>query len=71
MIWIEEKNGVDNTAMFQLVLSSTTQSQGHSSNLYCPASEGLGDKELGEDRTGTNNPDWPKGIFYAICSCAE
>lgn len=71
MIWIEEKNGADNPAMFQLVLSSTAQGQGHSSSSYCPASEGLGDEELGEDRTGTNNPEWPKGIFCAICSCAE
>ena len=69
MLWLQEKNNVDNTPMFQLLLSSAVQSQGHFIFSHCPASNGLGGyKELGGDRARTVALNWPKGypIPYGI-----
>jgi len=50
--------------MFQLLLSSAAQSQGHFSFLYGSACEELGLlKELGGDRTTTADINWPKGYI--------
>lgn len=68
MFSLQEKNNIDNTTMFQLLLSSTAWSQEHfsfsASSTVLPArrwEEWEEDTRSWGDRTRTPNLNWPKG----------
>ena len=69
MFWLWEKNNVDNTVMFSVLLSTAAQSQGCFSFSASHASKGPGKhKGAGGDTTSTADLRWPKGysIIYSI-----
>ena len=61
----KRKNNLDSTVMFQSLLSSAVQRQGHVSfSAAYPASERVeGAQFAPPDRTRTADLNWPKGYF--------
>lgn len=68
-VWASAENNIDNTEMFQLLLSNVAPGQGLLSFSRCLARVELRlRKEMGGDRTRKADSNWPKGyvIPYVI-----